>query len=101
VYWNLGISYALNGEHSKAIATLQRALGRASSDSTRAGTHRALAFAYSEAGRIREAHQHMASLLKLNPRYSPQYVGKITFYKDAAHLERVLAALRKAGMPEN
>ncbi len=49
---------------------------------------------------MEKARRHMAQALKLNRRYSSRYVSKITFYKQPAHLERMLTALRKAGLPE-
>ena len=62
--------------------------------------HRDLAFAHSEAGRIEKARRHIAEALSLIPRHSAQSVRKSTFFKDPAHLERMLSALRKAGLPE-
>jgi adenylate cyclase len=49
---------------------------------------------------MEKARQHMAQALKLIPSYSSLLVRKITRYKNPAHLERMLTALRKAGLPE-
>ncbi len=100
VLQGLGLAYALKGEYTRAVATLEAGLRRAESDAMRSEIHRGLAFAHSEAGQMEKARRHMAQALKLNRRYSSRYVSKITFYKQPAHLKRMLTALRKAGLPE-
>jgi tetratricopeptide (TPR) repeat protein len=64
--------------------------------------HIYMAEVYIELGREEEARTHTAEVLKLNPKFSLERARKIGIhgYKDPAHLERRLNALRKAGIPE-
>jgi adenylate cyclase len=55
---------------------------------------------YEELGREEEARVHMREALKLKPDYSLENVVADP-YKDPAHLQRRIDALRKAGMPEH
>jgi adenylate cyclase len=48
-----------------------------------------------------EARVEAEELLRVDPTYSLERHRKLSFYKDPAHLERILSALRKAGIPEN
>ena len=95
-----GIAYIFKGEFASAIATLERGLRRAESNFMKASFHLLLADAHSEAGRLEIARKHMVAALKINPAFSARFLRRITFYKNPAHLKRVLAALRKAGLPE-
>jgi adenylate cyclase len=54
---------------------------------------------YQELGREKEARAYMAEALKINPGLSLEG-QKNNPYKNPAHLQRVLDAYRKAGMPE-
>ena len=64
--------------------------------------HLYLADTYAAFGKEEEARNHAAEVLKINPGFSLKEVEKITSfrYKDPAHLEHRLNALRKAGIPE-
>ncbi len=95
-----GIAYIFKGEFASAIATAERALRRAESNFMKAGFNLYLAGAHSEAGHEDDARRHMAEVLKLNPAFSVRFMRRISFYKNPAHLERYLDALRKAGLPE-
>jgi len=79
----------------EAIAALKRALVR-SPDFLPAHTH--LAAAYSELGREAEARAEGTEVLRISPNFSLDAWRQILPYKDPAVLERMLAALRKAGM---
>jgi adenylate cyclase len=57
-------------------------------------------FVYQELGREEEARAYMAEALKSNPGLSLEWIKKVNFYKNPAHLQRQLDAYRKAGMPE-
>ena len=54
--------------------------------------------AYSEMGQEEKARQYASELLKLNPNYTLEGVKKVSLYKNPADLERILNALRKAGL---
>jgi Tfp pilus assembly protein PilF len=65
-----------------------------------AALHVALAFAHIEAGNDQLAREFMAQAMEALPYYSTSYVKKSHFFKHPDDLERLLEALRKAGMPE-
>ena len=51
-------------------------------------------------GRVREARAKAKEILKAHSRFSLAAFGKTQPFKEAAHLERYLGNLRKAGLPE-
>ena len=57
-----------------------------------------LAAVYSEVGREAEARTAAAEVLRINPKWSLEVWKQRVPYKDPATLERVFAALRKAGL---
>ena len=103
--WYLGIlaqSYRIAGRYDEAITTYKEFLDR-----SREGggntllAHLGLAAIYVRLGREEEARAHAAKVLRIDPNFSLQWVRKATFFKDPAHLEEDLNALRKAGLPDN
>jgi adenylate cyclase len=92
-YGFLGSSYRLTDQNEKAVATLEKGL-RLQPDNTNCLIN--LAAAYSEAGRQEDARKTAAELLRLNPKFSAEVYAKI--YKDPAVQERLIGALRKAGV---
>jgi len=66
----------------------------------KSGFHAALAFAHMEAGNEQQAQEFMAQTLEKSPYYSASYVKRTNFFKDTNDLDRLVGALRKAGMPE-
>jgi adenylate cyclase len=91
----LGQAYYLLGRTEEAIEPLQRFL-RVYPHWVRA--HVLLAAVYSEVGREPEARAEAAEVLRLNPQYSLEVMRQRWPAKDPAQLERLLAALRKAGL---
>lgn len=87
------------GRYEQAIETFQQLL-----EPSRAGdynpiwTYLGLADVCAEMGRLDEAREHVAEILRIDPTFSLEYVRKMSFFKDQSHLERRLAALRKAGL---
>ena len=59
-----------------------------------------LAAPYAEAGRLQEARATAKDILKRNPRSSIKRVAKFRRYRYPKVLERFIASLRKAGLPE-
>jgi hypothetical protein len=53
---------------------------------------------YSESGQEEEARAAAAEMLKLSPDFSLEFWGQTLPVTDPATLERVLTALRKAGL---
>src|SRR5262245_24599832 len=90
-----GFAYNLAGRYEEAIIVLKKALTRTPSD---LGIHINLAVAYSELGREVEARAEAAEVLRLNPKFSLEVLGQRAPYTDPAVLDRLLAALRKAGL---
>jgi len=91
----LGEAYRLTGRYEEAIAAYKKALTH---NSNLLPAHLLLATIYSELGREEEARAEAAEVLKISPKYSLEVWRQIAPYKDPAVLERMLAALRKAGL---
>jgi adenylate cyclase len=91
----LGEAYRSTGRYEEAIAAYKRALTR---NPNILPAHLCLAICYAELGRLEEARAEAAEVLRLNPKYSLEVLRQQSPYKDQAVLERMLAALRKAGL---
>ena len=91
----LGEAYRFTGRYEEAIAAFKSALTR---NPVLLPAHVNLAVIYSELGREEEARAEAAEVLRLNPKYSLEVWRQINPYKDPAEVERVVAALRKAGL---
>jgi adenylate cyclase len=94
----LGEAYYLTGRYEEALAAYRQVLSHKPSGVDRLGAHLSLAASYSELGRAEEARVEIAEVLKINPQFSLAGVAQRAPYRDAADLERFLAALRKAGL---
>jgi len=60
--------------------------------------HLTLAAIYSELGRGEEAKAEVAEVLRISPNFSLEVARQRALLKDPTVLERILAALRKAGL---
>jgi TolB-like protein len=60
--------------------------------------HVGLVVTYIWMGRENEARAEAAGVLRINPKYSVDYAAKTFFYKDQSFNNRIVAALRKAGL---
>jgi len=89
----LGTSYMLMNQNDQAIAIFEKRL-RIQRDHT--GCLMNLAAAYSLAGRREDALKTAAEFLRLNPKFSLEDYGKM--FKDAAAREKLINALRQAGL---
>jgi len=96
----LGRAQTFKGDHEDAIATHEMGLTRAESSDMRAAFHAALAFAHIAAGHEQLAREHMAQRLKLTRSFSVRQARERTFFKNEDDLDRLLDALRQAGLPE-
>jgi adenylate cyclase len=90
----LGGAYSLTGQYDEAIITLKKALGVFPF----LGAHLNLAFIYVALGREAEAQAEVAEILQMNPQFSLDGLQQRLINKDPAKNERLLAALRKAGL---
>jgi adenylate cyclase len=92
----LGRAYFVVGRHEEAITAFQSLLER---QELGTAAHRGLAMVYSELGRDEDARAQAAELLKLRPTFSVERWAKTRYpYKDPSVLERMINALRQAGL---
>ena len=100
----LGAAYRMTGRYEDALQIYKQLLDRANKgEFPSIEAHVFLADVYAELDRVEEAQTHAAEVLKLKPGLSlAEISSNISTYtfKDPAHLERRLNALRKAGIPE-
>jgi adenylate cyclase len=90
----LGFAYSTLERYEEAKAELKRALTRSPDHY---GIHLMLAIIYSEIGQEEEARAHVGEALRVNPQLSLEDLRQRL---PAALPERVIDALRKAGLPE-
>ncbi len=93
----LAVAYRLAGNYDEAIAAFEKRRERNPNSTL---PHLGLAVLYSEVGRDEEARAAAAEVLKRNPRISLKQVTNRLPYKDPAEVDRIIAALRKAGLPD-
>ncbi len=96
-FLNLGRAYRDMGSYEEAIAELRKAINRAPDSSI---CHFELAATYSLAGRSEEAKAEVAEDLKINPKASLLRAEKNLPYRNKADTDRIIDAMRKAGLPE-
>jgi adenylate cyclase len=99
----LGGAYRMTGRYEEALTVYNQLLDRSRKGEFQIlAVHVFLADIYAELGKEDEARTHAAQVIKIEPGFSLKDVSKIRTYryKDPAHLERRLKALRKAGLPE-
>jgi hypothetical protein len=80
--------------YEEMIQTINRKNPRQSWD------HASLAMAYAHLGHDSEARREAAIAVSMQPNFSIAGWAKTDPYADSAHLEHVIAGLRKAGLPE-
>jgi adenylate cyclase len=95
-HW-LGRAYFMTEQYDEAIATWKKALNL-SPDYLNA--HTFLAACYNSLDRQEEAAAAAKEVLRINPKFSLESYSKRLPYKNKADIERYIAALRKAGLPE-
>jgi adenylate cyclase len=93
--FGLGLSYSLDGQYEKGIEWCEKAV-RENPDNFFARI--ILTAVYSMAGRYEEARTEGIEALRINPKYSLAKAEKRAKYK---YKDKMFAALRKAGLPEN
>jgi adenylate cyclase len=93
--YSLGISYCWAGQHEEAIAWCERA-AREKPNSFFARLF--LTMAYSLSGRDEEARAEAADVLRIHPKFSLEKFAKRCTYKEKKDCERMVSALRKAGL---
>jgi adenylate cyclase len=91
----LASAYNCVGRYEEAIAACKKALNLNPNDLF---NHLVLASAYSRSGREEKARAQAEEVLKINPRFSLEKFAKRLPYKNPAETERLVEALRKAGL---
>lgn len=90
----IATGYVLSERYEEALRYLNRI------DSPKMWDHRLLAATYAELGEIEKAKEHVAAILAINPDSTLASIEPALAYKNRADVERFLASLQKAGMPE-
>jgi adenylate cyclase len=96
-HW-LGRAYFMTEQYDEAIQTFKNALDVSPNYLP---AHAFLAASYSSLGRETEAAAAADEVLRINPKFSLESYAKTLPYKNKADVERYVAALRKAGLPES
>ncbi len=94
-FLNFGTSYRMMGQYQEAITQYKKALRIAPNNII---AHLALAATYSSLGRDEEAHAEADEVLRINPKFSLESYAKTLPFKNQAQLDRLVEALRKAGL---
>jgi adenylate cyclase len=92
---SVGDAYAVAGRPEEAIPPLRQFVSRYPNI---LDSHLTLAAVYSELGKAAEARAEASEVLRINPRFSLKVHGQRVPITDPVALERLLAALRKAGL---
>jgi adenylate cyclase len=92
---NLARTYALMGKYDEAVRLYKKLL-QAQPDHQPGNA--GLTITYSMMGRMEDARAQAAELLRVNPKFSSGQFEKTLRYKDPEVVERMVAALRKAGL---
>ncbi len=95
--FGLGTVYIRMERYEEAITVLKKALHY---QPDFLSVHRYLAVCYAALGSEEEAHAEIAEVLRLNPKYSVKKFAKRLPIRDKAVKERIIEALRKAGLPD-
>jgi adenylate cyclase len=93
----LGTAYRDIGRYEEAIVQLKKAVNL-SPDALY--PHIGLAATYSLAGRDEEARAEASEVLRIQPELSLESLAKRVAYQNKADIDRIIGALRKAGLPE-
>jgi adenylate cyclase len=96
-YYDYGTALRDTGRLEEAVASLKKAVERAPNWFW---PHAALASAYSMLGRDEESHVEASEVLRINPRFSLEWVARISSIKDRSRLDKVINEMRKAGLPD-
>jgi adenylate cyclase len=95
VLYVLGAASRDTGQYKEAIAACKKAIKIAPKNQW---AHLALTSSYSLSGREEEARTEAEEVLRINPKFSLAHFAKIVLYKNQADKERLVDALRKAGL---
>ncbi|MBK5101130.1 MAG: tetratricopeptide repeat protein [Desulfobacteraceae bacterium] len=94
-YSRLGSAYATTGRYDEAVAACKKALKRQPNDMPALIL---LAILYSSQGLEEEARVYAGKVLRIAPNFSVERFAKALPFKDKATNERIIGALRNAGL---
>ena len=95
IYLQFGVAYRDLGQYEKAITAGKKGLTISPDNMF---LHLVLATTYSMADREKEARAEAAEVLRINPMFSVEFFSKVVPYKNKADRDRVVNAMRKAGL---
>lgn len=95
--FGLGKSYAMTGQYEEAITWGKKAVRKKPNSFI---AHIILTEILSLSGRDEEARIQAAEVLRISPKFTLDKWEKRVTYKKEADREKLLGALRKAGLPE-
>jgi len=87
------------GRREEALNAFKEYLKRAQrGESPLLSAHLGLSAVYGELGKVEEARNHVAEIMKINPTFSIEEAKRLYRWKDPQYSERWLSYLRKAGL---
>jgi adenylate cyclase len=92
---NFGAAYRMMGPFEEALSMYKKAIQLTPNS---APAYQNLAAAYGLMGREEEAGAAAAELLRINPRFSVEYIAKTCPHERPADTEQLVQGLRKAGL---
>jgi adenylate cyclase len=95
LYREFGHALRNTGRYEEAVPAYKKAIQIAPDNVI---AHLGLAATYSLMDREREAHAEAAEVLRINPKFSLDYYARAFPFKDPSLRDRIVGALRKAGL---
>jgi len=96
-YQGLGDCFSMLGRYEEAILALKKAISLSPESP---GFHALLAANYILAGREKEGRAEIVKAMEIDPKYRSERFRIGSVYKDPEYENRIIDAVRKAGMPE-
>ena len=99
----LSQSYFFTGQYEEGLAAARQLLERSQrGEINPMAAHSHMAINYIGLGQEDKAREHVEEMMKINPNNSLEGVRmRLAGFRDPAHSERFIAALREAGLPDN
>jgi len=96
-FLSYGHALRYTGRFDDAVSAYKKALQR---EPKSFFAHLNLAATYSMMGREKEAQAEAEKVLRLNPKFTLDYLAKVSAYKEQAETDKVINSLRKTGLPD-
>ena len=96
-YGDLGLALRLTGRLDESLVFYEKAIKRAPNDFW---FHAGIATVYMMMGHEEEARAAAAEVLRINPKFSLEFLAKTTLVRDRSVVDKSIEALRKAGLPD-